>query len=345
MVNTSILRNPDGSTAGAVETFRPLGDEPFASPDEEDDFLYAGISGKSRSMRRLFAMLPDIAASEANVLITGESGTGKDLFARAIHFLSSRRHEPYVAVSCAALAESLIESELFGHEKDAFTGATAAKAGRFEVAGGGTLFLDEIGELKPDLQVKLLRVLEQREFERVGATRTISMNARIISATHRDLHLAMKAGRFREDFFYRLRTVPIVIPPLRERPEDIPLLVRLFIKRLNARYGKRVGAVSPEVMRFFMEYSWPGNVRELERTLEYAMVFVKGPRILGRHLPTPDDFRKAPLAASASELVPPEKQNLLTALSRAGGRRSETAKLLGISRTSLWRRMKDHGLS
>ncbi len=239
-------------------------------------------------MQELFQLLPDVAASPTNVLIQGESGTGKELVARAIHHHSSYREGPFVAVNCSALAETLLESELFGHEKAAFTGAIRSKVGRFELARGGTLFLDEIGELKPELQVKLLRVLEQRVFERVGGTRLIPMEARIISATNRDLIKALADGSFREDLFYRLRTVPITLPPLRDRIEDLPPLVEHFLGRLNQKYQKEVRGLDPKVMAQFLKYPWPGNVRELERILEYAFVFVKGPVIFERNLPSLD---------------------------------------------------------
>ena len=257
-----------------------------------------------------------------------------------------------MAVNCSALAETLLESELFGHEKAAFTGAVRSKVGRFELAKGGTLFLDEIGELKPELQVKLLRVLEQRVFERVGGTRLIPMDARIIAATNRDLPRAMAIGEFREDLFYRLRTVPLTIPPLRKRPEDIPLLVSHFIKVLNKRYQKQVRSVDPKVMRLFANYPWPGNVRELERVMEHAYVFVKGPAILPAYLPSLGEFWRERLRAAedeGEEPIPggsedPERRAILEALSQAGGRRQAAADLLGISRTSLWRRMKALGL-
>jgi transcriptional regulator with PAS, ATPase and Fis domain len=286
-----------------------------------------------------------VAASDANVLIQGESGTGKELVARAIHHHSPFQEGPFVAVNCSALAESLLESELFGHEKAAFTGAIRSKVGRFELARSGTLFLDEIGELRPELQVKLLRVLEQRVFERVGGTRLIPMQARIISATNRDLVKALGDGSFREDLFYRLRTVPITLPPLRERPEDIPLLVEHFLSRLNKKHKKAVRGLDPKVMRQFINYSWPGNVRELERMLEYAYIFVKGPVIFPSNLPALDELMRERLPEiglagpprRAKEL---EKNLLHEALERAGGRRLEAATILGISRTSLWRKMK-----
>ncbi len=352
LVNTSVVRDRSGTVVGAVESFRPLsGLEPCLEGGEHKN-SFADIIGTSHAMQRLFGMLPDVAASEASVLISGESGTGKELFARAIHHHSPRKAGPFVAVNCSALAESLLESELFGHEKAAFTGAVRSKVGRFELAKGGTLFLDEIGELKPELQVKLLRVLEQRRFERVGGTRLIPMDARIIAATNRDLVQAMAQGAFREDLFYRLRTVPLTIPPLRKRREDIPLLVQHFMGQMNQRYGKEVRSLDPKVTKLLMNYPWPGNVRELERVMEHAFVFVKGPVIFPANLPALDEFlherHGGPVAVPGphdDNEEPGPRQAIERALAQSGGRRQEAAALLGISRTSLWRRMKEMGLS
>ncbi len=341
LVNTGVLRTAAGKIRGAVETFRPLAGEAYFN-GLEADAGFAKIIGRSKGMQRIFEMLPDIAASDANVLITGESGTGKDLIAHTIHELSSRRDKPFVAVNCSALAESLLESELFGHEKSAFTGATGTKLGRFELAKGGSLFLDEIGELKPELQIKLLRILESHEFERVGGTRALPMEARLISATHRDLRQAISEGVFREDFYYRLRTVPVAIPPLREREEDIVPLVNFFLKKFNKLYKKRVMSVHPEVMQMFMRYPWPGNVRELERTLEHAYVFVKGPIIMPANLPSAEEFQsEAPQRdLHTDDNSKPTREALEWALLRASGNRLEAARMLGISRTTLWRHLK-----
>ncbi|RJQ68389.1 MAG: PAS domain-containing protein [Desulfobacteraceae bacterium] len=340
-VNVSLLKNERGEIDGAVETFHPAGGDrpsPFGAPGRLE-----GIIGNSPSMRALFTRLPDLAASSANVLICGESGTGKELIARTLHQLSFRPEAPFLAVNCAALPETLIEAELFGYEKGAFTGAEQSRPGRFELAGKGTLLLDEIGELKPELQVKLLRVIEQRSFERVGATRAIAFEARLISATHQDLAKAIQIKRFREDLFYRLRTVTLTVPPLRRRQEDIPLLVDHFIKKFNARTGKCVRALDPKVMQRFVAHRWPGNVRELERCIEHAFVFVKGPVIFQRHLPEFEDFEQplnTPGPLPPREIDAGKKDTLLWALAQTGGRRTAACKLLGISRTSMWRRMK-----
>jgi PAS domain S-box-containing protein len=346
LVNTSVIRDSNGVVVGAVESFRPLMELQETLDSHPGKLISSDIIGKSVAMTQIFNMLPDLAASDVNVLIQGESGTGKELIARAIHNQSPYKKGPFVAVNCSALAESLLESELFGHEKAAFTGAVRSKVGRFELARGGTLFLDEIGELKPELQVKLLRVLEQRVFERVGGTRLIPMQARIISATNRDLARALREGAFREDLFYRLRTVPITLPPLRKRPEDIPLLVEHFMARLNKKYSKEVRALDPKVLRHFMSYPWPGNVRELERILEHAYVFVKGPVIFLKNLPAMNEFLKERKPEPMTKGVEPDDRTTIqTALDRVSGRREEAAALLGISRTSLWRKMKQLGLN
>lgn len=348
LTNTSVVRDRSGTVVGAVETFRAINgfDQHIGDVSLTEHYI-SNIVGQSPQMQRLFSMLTDVASSEASVLITGESGTGKELFARALHNKSPRKDGPFIAVNCSALAESLLESEIFGHEKAAFTGAVRSKVGRFELAKGGTLFLDEIGDLKPELQIKLLRVLEERVFERVGGTRLLQLDARIIAATNRDLSKALQDGSFREDLYYRLRTVPLVIPPLRQRAADIPLLVDHFIKRFNQSADKEVRAVDPKVMKRFMAYDWPGNVRELERVMEYAFVFIKGPVIFPSHLPSLDSELDQPEPASfppsylASESDQDRRrQEVIVALEKSGGRRGDAAQLLGISRTSLWRRMK-----
>jgi len=349
LVNTSVVKDTNGGVVGAVESFRPV--QVQAPPAAGGSHSFNDIVGDAPPMRRLFNMLPDIAASQANVLIQGESGTGKELFARAIHHHSPMASGPFVAVNCSALAESLLESELFGHEKASFTGAVSSKVGRFELARSGTLFLDEIGDLKPELQVKLLRVLEQKVFERVGGTRQIPMQARIISATNRDLKQALEEGSMREDLFYRLRTVPLTIPPLRQRKEDIPLLVRHFIELFNKEKGKEVRSVDPKVMSFFQNYSWPGNVRELGRVMEHAFVFVKGPAIFMKNLPALEEFlaergnAERESASRAEKSLEEKRREVLQALRQAGGRRGQAAEVMGISRTSLWRRMKKLGLA
>ncbi len=347
LISTAAIKNKRNIIVGGLETFTSLGK---ALPQGEEFHPLprdVEIIGQSPAMKRLLNMLPDVAASEATVVLEGESGTGKDLFAQAIHLRSPRSQGPFVAFSCSALVETLIESELFGHVKGAFTGAVSNKVGRFELAKGGTLFLDEIGELKPGLQIKLLRVLETKVFERVGSTRPIPLEARIIAATSRNLQQEVRQGRFRMDLLYRLRTVPFYLPPLRERQEDIPLLVNHCLAKLNRKYRKQVRGVDPKVMTLFQEYSWPGNIRELERVLEYAFVFVKGAVITQDLLPELELPRQR--AASPPETLDQyrlagERLSIQKALEKAQGRRETAARLLGISRSSLWRKMKAYGL-
>lgn len=347
LVSTAPIKNKRDAIVGGVETFQSLGLALVEEPEAPAIPGEAEIIGQSPAIKRLLEMLPDVAASQAAVILEGESGTGKDLFAQAIHLKSPRAKGPFVAFSCSSLVETLIESELFGHVRGAFTGAVSHKVGRFELARGGTLFLDEIGDLKPELQAKLLRALETRSFERVGGTRPIPLEARIIAATSRNLAQEVRRGRFRMDLLYRLRTVPLYLPPLRERPEDIPLLVTHYLTRLNRAYRKDVRGVDPKVMALLQHYSWPGNVRELERVLEHAFVFVKGAVITREHLPE----LKSPLSRSALLRLGPDEQttssevlSIQKALKKAQGKRGVAARLLGISRSSLWRKMKEYGL-
>ncbi len=352
LVNASAIKNKRGLVIGAVETFRPVDS---ARPPEmahlngHDPRM--PIIGESPELMALLRLLPDVAASDATVLIEGESGTGKELIAKAIHFQSPRARGPFVPVNCSAFAQTLLESELFGHVKGAFTGAVNSKVGRFELAKGGTLFLDEIAEINPESQVKLLRVIEEKVFERVGGNRPIPMDTRIIAATNRNLIEEVQKGRFRSDLFFRLRTVPLDLPPLRERSSDIPLLVNYFVSRFNRKYKKNVRGVDPRVLREFMRYPWPGNVRELEHALEYAFVFVKGPVItfsnLHGLLQDQPRFKKVPEVQSRglSFESEDEKLSIQKALKKSHGHRDAAAQMLSISRTSLWRKMKRHGLA
>ena len=329
-------------------------------PSEEDQMcasspaFYAGAIAGSPAMQRIFRLVETLQHSEATVLITGESGTGKEVVARAIHQSSPRSNGPFIAVNCGALPSELLESELFGHVRGAFTGAVRDRKGRFELASHGTLFLDEIGDLNPQLQVKLLRVLQERQFERVGESVTRTARARIISATNVDLRVALRQGRMREDLYYRLCVVPIEVPPLRERKEDISPLVKHFLNRVTAQHGF-IRRISPQAMRFLLEYSWPGNVRELANVIEYAVAVAKMETILPEDLPEEirlpmSGFRPSPAAQVRPSISEPPPQDppaaqdaeyLTALLDSHHWNRSEVAQALGLSRTTLWRRMRE----
>ena len=311
-------------------------------------YRFHDIVSKSAKMVEIFDLIRDIASLRSTVLIQGESGTGKELVARAIHFSGDRADKPFVAVSCAALAETLLESELFGHERGSFTGAIGRKRGKFEMADGGTLFLDEIGDISPKLQVDLLRVLQERSFFRVGGNEQVKVDVRVIAATRMNLQEAVLGGTFRDDLFYRLNVINIHIPPLRERSEDIPLLAHSFVERLSHELGKDVGDLSEGAFRVLLDHEWPGNVRELENAVERALVTAKG-RVL-----TEDDFaflRAQPLPAGA--WTPPdamslddvEREVITATLRRTGWNVKEAAASLGIDRSTLYDRMKKYGLA
>ncbi|MFW5878226.1 MAG: sigma-54-dependent transcriptional regulator [Myxococcota bacterium] len=308
--------------------------------------------GESPKMKDVLAAIDKVARTDASTLVQGESGTGKELVARAIHSLSPRRDGPFITVNCGALAETLLESELFGHEKGAFTGAIKRKSGRFELADGGTLFLDEIGDLSHGLQVKLLRVLQERSFERVGGERTISVDVRVVSATHKDLKAEVEAGRFREDLFYRLHVVPVHLPPLRERGRDVLLLAGHFVERIGRRMGRKVDGFTEAAQKLLLRYRWPGNVRELENAVEQAMVFAEGEVIDAPDLPTylQDGPPADPLCLPPGEVALPEvledleRQLILRAYEQAGGVKTETARLLGIKTSALYYKLDKYGI-
>ncbi|HXG52234.1 MAG TPA: sigma-54 dependent transcriptional regulator [candidate division Zixibacteria bacterium] len=307
-----------------------------------------GIIGESGQMLEVVSLVRRVAASEATVLIRGESGTGKELIAKAIHYASPRASRPLVRVNCAALPETLLESELFGHEKGAFTGAVAARKGRFELADGGTLFLDEIGDLPLHLQAKLLRVLQEREFERVGSSRPIKVDVRILSATHRDLESLMKAGRFRDDLYYRLNVVTILLPPLRDRKQDLPALMDHFLKRFAEKNRKPIRGFSREAREALLRYDYPGNVRELENLIERAVVLSRGDVIGRADLPLTIEAQeeKEPLPARLTAAVEGlERRMIKEALARAGGVQTRAADLLGITERALRYKLKKYGLA
>jgi len=308
----------------------------------EDHYRFENIITKSAKMQRVIEVIKVVAKSNATVLITGESGTGKELVARAIHSQSNRRSKPFIAVSCAALPESLLESELFGLEKGSFTGAYAQKKGKFEFAEGGTLFLDEIGEMSANIQVHLLRVLEEKEFTRVGGNEPIKVDVRVLSATNKDLRKAIEKQEFREDLYYRLNVVNIELPPLRERREDVPLLAQHFLNKFALENRKEISGFSPEAIELLLDYDWPGNVRELENAVERAVILAKDSLITVDDLPQ-ESLSLGYSTASKRSIKEVEKEHILNVLHRTGDNYSEAARILGISRMTLYNKAKEYG--
>ncbi|MBW2513271.1 MAG: sigma 54-interacting transcriptional regulator [Deltaproteobacteria bacterium] len=348
--NASILEDGEGNVTGAVETLTDITDlidkeiqiERYKRVLKEED-RFCGMIGASASMQQVFDLVSNASMSEAPTIIYGESGTGKELVAKAIHEIGVRKDKPFIKVNCAALNEALLESELFGHVKGAFTGAYKTREGRFEAAGGGDIFLDEIGDLPLSTQVKLLRVLEEKVVERVGDNRPIHTDVRIISATNQDLKQLVKQGSFREDFYYRINVIPIYVPPLRDRIGDVPILAASFFRRLKVKSGKDIKELSPEALSLLIQYSWPGNVRELKSAFEYAFVSCNGDVILPQHLPielTKGQPGNETERVSSESLEKIKKQRLMDALRKSGGNQSKAARILGISRTSVWNQIK-----
>jgi two-component system response regulator HydG len=381
--NAAVLKDQNGQVVAGVENFTDLSevetkeggishlrrelsreepsyDPPVKSPDmiqlfisrlrqemtQEDGFH--GIIGTSPVMRQLFTLISSAAQSEAPVLIYGESGTGKDLVAAAIHRLSPRHRGPFIKVNSAALNESLLESELFGHVKGAFTGADRTRVGRFEAAHRGDIFLDEVGDLPMSTQAKLLRVLQAKFIEKVGDHAPIPVNVRIITATNKDLHRLMALGKFREDLFYRISVIPIHLVPLRERREDIPLLVKVFINRARRQTRKPITRISDEALDLLIGHDWPGNVRELINVIEYGFVLCAAGAIQPEHLPATSHQKSAPPAHERRlgrlGRGPDERQRLIDAINEAGGKKNQAARLLGISRVTLWKLLKVHDI-
>ena len=311
-------------------------------------FDFSNIIGKSPAMKVLFDTLAMVAPTDATVLLLGESGTGKEIVANALHQNSQRKEQAYIKVNCAALPETLLESELFAHEKGAFTGAQARRKGRFELADRGTLFLDEIGEMSPATQAKILRVLQEKEFETVGGTKTISVDVRIIAATHKKLEVEVKAGRFREDLFYRLNVVPITIPSLRNKKEDIPLLAEHFLKMYTEKNNTDIKTIDPRVMDALVRYPWPGNVRELENIVERMVIMSRGDRILFEDLPP--DFKTLQNGEEegsnliGSSLKEIEREVILKTLEQTKGNRTRAALVLGVTRKTLQNKIKEYGI-
>jgi len=330
---------------GAVISMRDLSyfHQIRKSLDQKTQFM--GMVGKSKKMQEIYELIEEIADSPSTVLIQGESGTGKELIANAIQKLSSRRDKPYIKVNCSVFPETLLASELFGHVKGAFTDAHKDRKGRFEMADGGTIFLDEIGEASPAVQIKLLRVLQEKEFERVGGSETIKVDVRVIAATNQDLQKAVQEKRFREDLYYRLNVIPIYVPPLRERKEDIPLLIDYFMEKYRLITGKAIDDISDDALDMLMNYDYPGNIRELENAIEYAFARTKNRQITAEKLPLTirEQARKAVFGNSHASDVTARTEEYIRirrALEHHRWNREAAAQALGISRTTLWRKMK-----
>ncbi|MBU8911197.1 MAG: sigma 54-interacting transcriptional regulator [Desulfobacterales bacterium] len=358
--SATVLRDEQGKPLGAVETITDVSelyrlDQEVAQLSRQlysEDGFY-GIIGTSSVMQQVFDIILKVGVSDAPVIIYGESGTGKELVANAIHWSGLRKDKAYVPFNCAALNESLLESELFGHAKGSFTGAYQHRIGRFEAANGGDIFLDEIGDIPLPIQVKLLRILDSKEFERVGEHKPIMTDVRIITATNKNLEHLVAQNKFREDLFFRINIIPIFLPPLRERLEDIPALVNTFIHRLMSKTGKNITGLSHETMDLFMKYKWPGNIRELKGALEYAFVIAEKGLILPEHLPQKVTMEPIAHEPVDSFVVPPlrndilfqKKDELILALRQSNGNQSEAARILGINRVTVWNRIKKYNIN
>ncbi len=351
--NASVLRDSGGQAIGAVETFTDMSE--IVRQQQEIMSLrktfhvddgYQGILGQSPAMQQLFELIDNVALSDAPVMIQGQSGTGKELVARAIHDVSLRRNKPFIKVNCAALNENLLESELFGHVKGAYTGADRSRTGRFEAAHEGTIFLDEIGDIPLKTQVKLLRVLEEKEIERVGDHRSIQIDVRIISATNRNLEELISQGLFREDLFFRINVFPLRCPSLSERKEDIPMIVQNFIEQNTQKTGKKILGLTSDAMEKLMNYSWPGNVRELRNAIDYAFVLCSSGWIEVGHLPVKMIHLESKISKSLKDNPKntKEREELIRILRQVSGNQSEAARILDVSRVTIWKRMKKYGI-
>ncbi|MBI5572634.1 MAG: sigma 54-interacting transcriptional regulator [Desulfomonile tiedjei] len=350
LVNASPLYDADGHIIGGLETFRDVSQSRWMREELQRHYGYTNIVGRSEAMKQVYEVLASLVSTDTTVLIQGESGTGKELIARALHFHGPRKEKSFVAVNCSALPEGLLESELFGHAKGAFTGAIRDHLGKFELANGGTLFLDEIAEISQAIQVKLLRVLEEREFQRVGDNRNVKVDIRLITATNKDLYKKVLEGSFRDDLYYRLSVFPLHLPPLRERIEDVPLLVGHLINKFNKQMGRDIQGIADRVLEILETYSWPGNIRELANAIEHAFVHCKGllihpsdlphnianakPMIVGHH---------SPKAQKRLDVV--ERELIVKELEAANWKKSVAARRLGMSRMTLWRKMEKYGIA
>jgi PAS domain S-box-containing protein len=349
LVNAAPLYDTDGHIIGGLETFRDVSKSHWMQEELERHYGYASIIGRSEAMHEVYEVMGQLLNTDTTVLIQGESGTGKELIARALHFHGARKDKQFVAINCSALPEGVLETELFGHVKGAFTGAIRDHMGKFELANGGTLFLDEIAEINPQIQVKLLRVLEEREIQRVGDNKTIRIDVRLITATNKILYKKVLDGSFRDDLYYRLSVFPLSLPPLRERTEDIRLLVGHFINKFNKQMGKNVQGIADQVLEVMENYPWPGNVRELANAIERAFVHCKGLVIHLSDLPQ-NIIDEPPHVVVGRASRPMEKLDLVErdlivrALESTDWKKSVAARQLGMSRATLWRKMEKHGI-
>ena len=348
--NASVLKDKNGRVIGGVEIMTDVTSLHIKDIEIEElkqeiqhEYGFHGILGTSPSMKSVFEQIENAALSEAPVIIYGESGTGKELVANVIHKLSRRRKNPFIKVNCASLNEFLLESELFGHKKGAFTGAVRDRKGRFEAAKDGSIFLDEIGDMPLSMQVKLLRVLQENKIELVGDQRSILVNVRLITATNQDLNGLIDSGRFREDLFYRVHVIPIYLPPLREKMEDLPLLLSHFLKRASLTNNKSIRNISPQALEIMQTYHWPGNIRQLINTLEYSAITCKGDTIEASDLP--DNLFQKRVTQKTAEKKHDNPREIISTLSMFKGNRTLAAKHLGISRVTLWKRLKELGMN
>jgi transcriptional regulator with PAS, ATPase and Fis domain len=349
-ISTSPLHDENDHAVGAVATFRDLSTIELLRKEIDDRYTFHDIISKNHQIHRILETLPDIASSESTVLIEGPTGSGKELVAKAIHNLSSRAERKFVTVNCGALPDTLLESELFGYKKGAFTDANKDKTGRFAVAEGGTLFLDEIADISTALQVKLLRVLQEKEYEPLGATTTVKADVRVIAATNTRLSEQVARGAFREDLYYRLNVVRIALPPLADRPEDIPLLVNHFIRQFNAEQGKHIKGISEEALALLMRHSFPGNVRELQNVIEHAVVLSHSDQIDVDCLPTElvdiaSGGNHVESKPTSNPLLKAEAEAILQTLRNHRGHRGKTAMELGIDKSTLWRKMRRYAIT
>jgi PAS domain S-box-containing protein len=346
-ISTAVLRDQTGKKMGGVETFRDLSTFEELKKEIKCTYTFEDIISKNHRIKKIFDILPAVAESDSSVLIQGPSGSGKELFARAIHNLSLRNREPFIAINCGALPDTLLESELFGYKKGAFTGAIKNKPGRFDLAKGGTILLDEVESLSPAMQVKLLRVLQEREFEPLGSTAPVKTNVRVISATKDDLSVLVQKGTFRDDLYFRINVVKLVLPPLKERREDIPLLIDHFIEKYNHKMGRPIELISDNALGVLLHYDFPGNVRELENIIEHAFVMCQGEVIQLSHLPPEISHRSTRHQKFSDKITPlqsAERQKLLEALEKHNRNKIRTANELGMHRATLYRKMKKYGI-